>query len=400
MEPLQLRFRPSGAGRWLEGAFLTVWLLAWAAAELIALALLAGGIRAWLLGRPLPGHSASPLVVVPVAAFLLVWLVLWTAGGWSALQQWLLCFWAEDRLTLTLNELHSCRRLGPWQRSRTLPRGAILSVEQERRGSGGSGALIVRLAERELELTRLGTPEQRQRAADLLQQALGSDDLERHPPPPIEPMLPAGWECEQRSFDSALLVPAGRLRRRQALAATLLALLLNTGLVLLLRQLRTRQDLLPLVLVLAVIAATASWGALKLALGRQEWRLDGGQLVAQRRFAGRVTVLYEARALELRQASDGDLWYGLHATDLSPVGGRRLPPGGPEPLCRSLRDASEPRALGFWLSRRCHIAFNADLPSPAEEEARRQQELDRLRQQLRRSGGFGRWLVARVDRLK
>lgn len=393
MDTLELRFRPSGPGRWLEAAFLSLWLLGWAAAETLVLGLLAGGAWAWLQGRALPGQPSSLLALLPVVAFLLVWLSFWTLGGVLALRQWLRCFWAEDRLTLTRMELEWRQQLGPWQRRRRLPRVAIRSVRLARGHSGRAGALIAQLDDRQLELTQLGSPEQRRQAADQLNDALATQAVS--PPDGARAVLPQEWDCEQISFDCALLVPARRLRRRQFLVMALLALPLDAGWLVLLDQARSRPELLPVLLMLGLIAATASWAALWLALGRREWRLGDGELVAQRRFAGRVTPLFAARALELRETSDddGDLWVALHATDLRPLGART---GGAPVLCRSLHDPDEPRALGHWLAKRTRIVFRDQVPSEEERQARRGEELERLRTQLRTSGRLGRWLADRI----
>lgn len=393
MDSLELRFRPSGAGRWFEAAFLSVWLLGWAAAEITVLALLGGGAWAWLQGRPLPGQPQALVALLPVAAFLLLWVSFWTLGGVLALRQWLRCFWAEDRLTLTATELEWRQRLGPWRRRRTLPRRAIQAVRLAQRRSDRSGPLIAQLEDRQLELTQLGTPEQRRQAAERLSEALAITAIS--PPAEERAALPRQWECEKLSFDSAVLVPNRRRRQRQALAMALIALPLDAGWLVMLNQVGSRLELLPLLLMLTLIAAAASWSALWLALGRREWRLDRGELVAQRRFAGRVTRLFAARALELRESSDedGDLWYSLQATELRSIGART---GGPQVLCRSLHDPEEPRALGRWLMQRTGIAFRDQVPDETERLAIRQQELERLRTQLRSSGRLGRWVAERI----
>lgn len=399
MDTLELRFRPSGPGRWLEAAFLSLWLLGWAAGELAVAAVLLAGSRTWLQGHSLPGLPSAPLALLVPALFLSLWLGFWTLGGLLALRQWLRCFWAEDRLCLSATDLDCHHRLGPWQRRRSLPRDAIRSVQLARHQSGRSGALIVQLDDRQLELTRLGSPQQRREAAQRFSQILG--EATSQPPDAAAAVLPREWECEQLSFDCSVLVPARRQRRRQCLVLALLALPLDAGWLLLLEQVRSRLELLPALLMLSLFAGAASWGTLWLALGRREWRLERGELVAQRRFAGRVTTLFAARALELREASDedGDLWYSLQATQLRPLGrgGRR--DGGAELLNRSLHDPSEPRALGRWLAQRTGIAFDDQVPSEAQRDDQRQADLIRLRNQLRRRGRIGRWLAGWIGDL-
>jgi hypothetical protein len=397
MDPLELRFRPAGAARWLEAGFLSVWLTGWAVGELIVLALLGRGILDLLRGRPLPGQPGSLLMLLPVGIFLLIWLSLWTAAGLVALRQWLSCFWAQDRLTLTSTDLEIHRWLGPCRRRRKLPRQAIQAVRLLQSGQGQAGALIARLGKRQVVLTRLGTPEDRERAAEQLAQALAFEMASQ--PEPTQAVLPHGWACEQVSFDCSLLVPARRLRRGQAVGATLLALGLQAGLMLLAGQARSQPQLLPVLLMLAVITAFATWGALWLALGRQEWRLGQGELVAQRRFAGQVRELFAARGLALRDSSDGDgdLWYALVLTDLRPMAGGRLPDDAATVLCRSIHEPGEARALGRWLAERTRIAYDDSVPTEEERQELRRAQLQQLTSQLRGGGRLGRWLASRLD---
>lgn len=380
----------------MEAAFLSIWLLGWAAAEIVVLGLLAGGARAWLEGQPLPGQPSTLVALLPVAGFLLFWLSFWTLGGVLALRQWLRCFWAEDRLTLTATDLEWRQRLGPWQRQRRLPRSAIQAVRLAQRRSGRVGPLIAQLEDHQQELTQLGSPQQRREAADQLSEALGTRSIS--PPAEERAALPREWECERVSFDCALLVPNRRIRRRYGFVMALIALPLDAGWLLLLQQIGLRPELLPVVLMLTLIAGAASWSALWLALGRREWRLDRGELVAQRRFAGRVTRLFAARALELIETSDddGDLRYSLQASEFRSLGASA---DAPQVLCRSLHDPDEPRALGRWLTQRTGIPFRDQVPDDAERQASREAELERLRTQLRSHGRLGRWLADRIGNL-
>ena len=66
-QPLELRFRPTGWGRWLEAVFLSVWLLAWAAGEAFALVMVGGLGWALLSGRAIPNQPDAPLLAVLTA---------------------------------------------------------------------------------------------------------------------------------------------------------------------------------------------------------------------------------------------------------------------------------------------------------------------------------------------
>ena len=418
--PLELRFRPAGPGRWLEALFLGVWLLGWLAGESLALAGLGLGLRSLVTGQALPGQAGTPplAALLPLGTFLLVWVSFWSLGGVLAARQLLRCLWAQDSLTLTASHLEWRRQLGPFQRVRRLERRAIEAVWLGRRGSGQP--LLARVAGRQLELTNLGSLEQRRQAAERLQQALQSRGLSSATPSAVAArtatagadaaarsdlgrpvLLPEEWECLEPSFSAPLLVPARRLRRRQALLASLLALPLDGGLVLLLRQAWSEPELWPLSLMLAAVALASSWGALWLHWGRREWRLESRQLVAQRRFAGHVQELFSARALELQESSDsdGDRWYTLRATELQPARSGPARPPRSAVLCRTLHDPAEPRALGQWLARRTQIAWDDQVPTEPEREAAHRAELQRLKQQLAASGRLGQWLAGRLDRL-
>lgn len=384
--PTVLRFRPVGPGRWFEALFLGVWLLGWLVGESFALAALGFGLRSVVMGLPLPGQL-GPLALLPVGGFLLVWVSFWTLGGVLAARQLLRCLWAEDSLTFTESHLEWCRQRGPFQRRRRLDWHALEAVWLGRHGS--AQPLLARVAGRQLELTALGSLEQRRQAAEQLQRALPEQA------PARLPLLPEAWECLEPSFSAPLLVPARRLRRRQALALSLLALPLDGGLLLLLRQAWDDPQLWPATLMVGALALAASWGALWLIGGRREWRLESRRLVAQRRFAGGVRELFSARALALEEStdSDGDHWYALRACELEPAARSAV-------LCRALHDPAEPRALGQWLARRTAMPFHDQVPTEAERAAARQAAIQQLKQQLAASGRLGQWLATRLDRLR
>ena len=64
---LEVRLKPTGAGRFLSAGFLAVWLAFWAAGEAFALGVI--GVGAWSLltgNPPSPGHT--PLAHAPAHA--------------------------------------------------------------------------------------------------------------------------------------------------------------------------------------------------------------------------------------------------------------------------------------------------------------------------------------------
>jgi hypothetical protein len=318
-EPLRIRLRPRGGGRFFTAAFLSVWLYGWAVGEVFVLTVLVRGARALLVAAqepPAPPQGGA----LAMGVFLLVWLTFWTIGGLSALRELLRCIAAEDRLELASGDLLLLRRMGPFQRQRRLPISAIRGLRIAEH-SGRGGALVADLDDRTLTLSDLGTVEERREAARQLREALGPTAAAGQS---LEPRLPRGWAClSPSSLGPPLLVPEPGLRRRQAPVMAAVALVLLLVFAQLLQAALVRPSFWPLTLMVAVPTAAAVWGTLWLALGRMEWRLESRRMVLQRRFAGEVRERFEARALELTRSIDsfGDHWYDLMATDLRPAGG-------------------------------------------------------------------------------
>lgn len=353
MEPLELRFRADGAFRRLVLTFLGLWLSLW------VLVLLAGlGVMAAVVGSWMQSHApASPEALLTLATVLIVWLSLWSSAGVLALRRWSGSVSTQDRLRLSATTLEIQQRLAWLQRRRSLPREAIRAVMIAPGDRGHASPLIAQLRSGQVELSHLGSQQERQRACRLLQQALAVG-LPAAPEPLLE-QLPASWRCEQHDFDTALLVPSAQPRQRQALTLLLLALPAAAGgVLLLLLHSQGRPVPLALLLALTLIAGIATTNALRLALGRQEWRLGNNQLVSQQRFAGRVRPQFTIRRLELLESirADGSIWYSLLASDLARLAGRRLRRGS-QVICRVQHDPGEPRALGRWLASRARIPF-------------------------------------------
>ncbi|MEA5443603.1 hypothetical protein [Cyanobium gracile] len=374
------RFRPQGPGRFFVAAFLAFWLCGWLVGEIFAL---------WFLWTFLATGQGA----LPVALFLLVWVSLWSVGGATALQHLLRALWSEDRLTVAADgSLERQVRLGPLRHRRALARGSIRCFQV---GDGGpGGALVAVLPDRRLEITRLGSSQQRREAADQLNRLLG---LRPQPEDPVQSpapvVLPAGWQVLTPSFGSPLLVPDPALRRRHRLVMGLVNLVLWGLLALLVRGGLHGPGVWVLGIPLALVALACGWGQVWLAFGRLEWRLEPRVLVWQRRFGHRLRTLGEARALELVELvdSDGDRSYRLQAT---------RPPGKPLLVDQQSRDPASLRQLGAWLAARAHVPFEDQVPTEAERQAQRAAEHERLRQQLAASGRLGRWAAQQLDRVE
>ncbi len=374
--PTRFRFRPRGAGRFVVAGFLTFWLCGWAAGELFAL---------WFLWTVL--HTGQgPL---PAVLFVLVWVVLWSLGGLSALREVLRCLWSEDHLLLHGDgRLERVVRLGPFRRRRSLPLSQIRRFRVAAEPARG-GALLADRPGRAIEITRLGSRQERQEAAEQLNRALGRHAVAAEPEP-APAVLPPGWEELTPSFGSPLLVRHRGLRRRQALGMALVTLVVWGGLALLVRGALSSAGLWVPAAALAVLTLACGWGLLCLLFGRREWRLEPRRLVLQRRFGGRLRTLGEARGLELSETidSDGDRWYRLQATGTG---------GLPLTVEQGAHDPEALRCLGAWLSLRTRVPFEDRVPSEEQRLQQRSAELQRLRRQLAEAGPLGRWAARLIE---
>jgi len=161
---------------------------------------------------------------------------------------------------------------------------------------------------------------------------------------------------------------------------------------------RERPDLLAAVLFFVALAVAAGWGAVWLSFGRNEWRLDKGRLVLQRRFGHNRTSRFEATSLELVEDNSGD---GGPTYSLMAVAAGAPARSGTHNAQKHRRtihsqsdDPTEPRNFGLWLSERSQLPF-ADLTT-ADAKAK---DLEALKQQLAGSGRLGRALLTVVERL-
>jgi hypothetical protein len=370
-------------------AFLSVWLCGWAAGEGFALAALGRGLYALITGGPSFGAETPPEpgMALAVGGFLLVWLSIWTVGGGVAIREALRAVWAEDRLRLDAVGLTCRRRLGPFVSARRLRRGEIRRLYQ-RRHNGRARALLAQVGAESVELTCLGTEAERLAAHDQLCAALGltSDEATG------TATLPEKWREVAGPWGERLLVPNPRTRRRQAVIMAVIALFAATTTALLIRAALDQPNLWAVTAMLGTVAAWLVRQTLWLWRGRQEWRIDQGKLVLQRRFGTKATELVIARSLELVEStdSDGDRWYELNATGLAPSanppGGRFGKPGGSVQIDRAMHDPTGPRSLGLWLSQRAGIPLHDRIPASPE----RQIDIAALSAELAEHGALGR----------
>ena len=388
---LETRLDITGVGRFIGAAFLAFWLVGWAVGEGFALWMLAVGARALLTGEP-PGAGHQPLGLEGALAgevFLAVWLTFWTIGGLAAGGELLRLLFGRDRVLARYDRLEVEHSYGLFRSVKRLSRGEIRRFYRTTAGA----PLCVETTRGTTILTRLGTPVER---AELEQTLNAEFHLAVQPAP--TGALPKGW-CEVLSLErDTVLVKDPAVRRKQARTSWIVCACLSLIPLYLLSAVRERPDLLAAVLFFVALAAAVGWGAGWLSFGRNEWRLDKGRLVLQRRFGQNRTPRFEAATLELVEDNSGDDGTSYLLTAVvagAPARTRSHSAGQHRRTIHSQSDdPTEPRNFGLWLSQRCQLPF-ADLTT-ADAKVK---DLEALKQQLAGAGRFGRVLLRVVERL-
>lgn len=356
-------FRPRGRGRFVGIAFLLVWLCLWAAAEAFVAIVLGHGLWSLLTGAPAFGTGA-PLRLAPAlgaGALLLVWLSIWTVGGVAAVEELLRLSWAEDRLVLHRDALAHLRRLGPRVRCELLPRDEVQRVFTQ----PATSILVAQRGESLVALTDLGTATERLEAARQLRAALSlSDEGDGRD----VAALPVGWQVISGPGDERLLVRDLRTRRTEAAILATVTAVVWALLGALALEAWSEPTLWVMTLMVGVLAVWLGWRTLWTLRGRNEWRLEPGRLVRQRRFGGVVAVVGHVASLTLRESrdSDGDAWYHLDASVVSPSSHRVE--GAPRtlPITHSIHDDTDARCLGLWLAQQTGVPLHDRVPTMAD----------------------------------
>lgn len=362
-----------------------VWLCGWLAGEVFVLVVLIQGLIALVTGQPLP-NSSRPLDLGPALAiggFLLVWLALWTFGGWMAIRELLRRISAEDRILIQPGGLLLIRRLGPFVKTRHLPLADIRRIYIQPPHQN----LVAQVAASPVTLTDLGTPDERQSAATKLQAIFPSAK-----PPDDEGALPAGWQEISELRGGVVITHGQAARRGRARALAVISGGVWAAVLLLAQESLHNPNRWVLTAMLGALALWLSRQTYRLFRIRDEWRIDRGRIVYQRRSGDEVQELAEAHALELTETtdSDRDRWYELTAlvTDRPPqTDPRRII------LSKTLHDPTEPRNLGRWLARRAAIPLHDRIPTAEDRSKEWHQQVKSLEQ----AGRLGRWLA---DQLK
>lgn len=389
---LEGRLKVSGLGRFAGAGFLGFWLLGWAAGEGFALWFLF--TAAW---RFITGHSPerSPQFpssggTIAVSLFLLFWLTFWTFGGFAAMREFLRLLFGADRILVSSEGLQIEHSYGLFSSRRKVSRQDIRRIYE----AAGSRGLRVDTATKPIELTRLGTVSERAELLVGLQNYFGMTTL-----PAEEAKLPAGWYEVSTPDYSTVLVKDPQARRKGAFVLGIIFAVVGGVGVYLFGLGARKVELLPLTIFVTAVAVATGWGALWLAFGRNEWKLESGKLTLRRRFRDRCKPVFEAVSLELveNNSDDGGPSFVLNGVAAgAPAEGTFQRVGKFRRAIYSRQgEPNEPRSLGLWLKHRCQLPF-ADLTS-AESKAK---ALKEVIIQLESSGRFGRVVAKLLQRLK
>jgi|GEM_PF-3120390 len=366
------RCGPKAGGRFSPVVLLlALWLLGWLAGEALLL---------WVL-----------LTEMEPATSTVLFFLFWTVSGAWVFRVLLYDQWGEDLLVLRGDQLICTIRSGPFTSVRIFPADQIRSVYvQHWNGVRGKYYfdLVARLPSKVVKLTANGEPHRLIEIAEQLRQALQLPDYFLAAGSNVAGTaleLPKAWQLLENTRGEKLLVPNLRHRRRLAwVLAAITAVIGLMALLLILIVLLLDQSLWMPGLIATILAALGLWGTAWLGWGRIEWRITPGYLIRQRRFGRRVTVLCEARALELVEKSS-PTWFDLRAIKLSSKTSRRLPKAITITISRAIItkciDPTVPRQLGLWLAHEARLPFNDRVPSFAERPVLRRSPLVVNRQQ-------------------
>jgi hypothetical protein len=391
---LEAQLRIAGIGRFIGVAFLTFWLTGWVIGEAVALWLLGKGSWSLFTGQLLNSGQKSTELSAALAAglFLVVWLVLWTVGGVAAFRELLRLLFGRDTVRAGTDGLAITRRSGIFRSITRIPRDTIrrfyvASVNTPLSVETTSGTAIV---------TRLGTFSERTE----LEQMLNSEFMLPSQPQALG-ALPAGWyeilspECD------AVLVKDPVVRSKQARTTWIACAGLALIPAYLLAEAQEWSQVLGTAFFFAILSGAAAWGATWLSFGRNEWKVEKGRLLLQRRFRRNLTTRFEAVSLELDEDRSGD--DGTRYLLTAVAAGAPSPTGVYVYANRKFRreiyshsdDPTVARNFGVWLSQRCQVPFADRTTWEAKER-----DLAALKEQLAGSGRLGQLAARVIERLE
>jgi hypothetical protein len=383
--------RPHGSGRFFAASFLGLWLCGWLAGECFALWLLANAMVSLMSGADSGPVHLKQGPAVAIGGFVLLWLTVWTIGGIAAMTEFFRLICGEDRVSAESGGLTIERSRGPFHSQREIPRERLRRLLLT-----GRDALAVETSAGLVEISRLGTMEERQAALESLTAQLKLPEIE---PSALAATLPKGWEEIITPEGERAVVPDRGLRRKRARIVGALAAVLAGGTIAVMGQIAETPGIVAFAIQLALGTVAATIAAIWLGRGRMEWRIGSGVVTQRRRFGSGVKDVFEARGFELLLANDRNgnaEWYALDAVAdavaasapsiMTPLPGKKR-----KRITSVARDSMIPRQLGAYLARSGNVPF-MDRTTPEARAA----DLALLTQKLGGRGPLGRLAVRLV----
>jgi hypothetical protein len=355
--PGTFSLKPAGWSRYIEVAFLGIWLTGWLVGEVVMTIVFGGmlagtiaaafGITLSFASRLTPDGSAPFLVL-----FMVVWLTIWTIGGIAAGTQFLRMLAGRDVVSVSPDGLEIEWRLGPFRRRRTIAHGAIKRLRLGPRNS----PVVADTKSGTVEITDLGTLDERTALIAWLQQRLAlpgeaeAKRLDAEAPPPE-------WEVEVDGMETRLSRPLRHYRRVQAAILWTITALLFTGCLPLFQRFQSglfegpRPGAARVVYAAGVVSLLFAWWSAWTTWGRSEWVVVPGRLTWRRQFASwrRERSFENARlVVEHTVDSDNDDRYTLR------VRGENAS----RKISTALYDDADLTGLAQWLSARTRFPID------------------------------------------
>ena len=349
-----LVFVSRGIGRWFDTLFMGVWLLFWAVFEFGALAILITGALSQLgmleTAQAVNENSISPWVAVP---FLVFWLTFWTLAGVAAWHHFMRRLAGKDELILRAGEIVVQSHGGFKGKRRVIPAADLLAVMCEPRGD----TLVLKTKSARLEVTTLGTAEERRAAAEVVRNRY-RETLES--PQPASGALPPGWE-ETWDAGARVIQPVSRTRTQGGTLLAVIAGLLGISLFFIGKTILIDEQLAnaAIFLIMGVFFLASAWSAYRLLATQPQWVIGSGSLRFRRKIGSVYADEWTVASLrfDISHDDDGDPWYTLHALGVMANGQSRK-----VQLCKALKDDSVPLNLGRWLHEHTGIPFTPRIP--------------------------------------
>ena len=328
--------RPSGIGRYVTAAFLSVWLVGWIVGEVFAITML-GVLFSSVAGafsEHLPAWSADLVTSGGVAfalLFLLFWLTFWTIGGIAALTHLMRSLVGEDVIGLTDSGFEVVHRAWPFRRRHAFDRSAIRRLRMRPHDK----AVVADTAKGTRVITTFGLPAERDEVAGWLSRHLGLSDADAEAGTP-----PATWEVRTEGDLAYLRKVRPGARFTRALISWLLTAGIASAWYASLDAETSDRNIPALVLTLLVAAGAAmsTWG-------RRELLVRHGELMFRRSFAIWTTErAFRSARLDLTHEtdSDNDTHYRLIVIDAA----------GRHTVHSQIHDSGEVVDLAHWLAGR------------------------------------------------